>query len=109
MSIPDANHKPEAPLNDEDPYVNDDIENEMLALDGGYSFLSPICNRCAHYTHLNGPLSCDAYPGPVNRWFIKNAAIPLYIWRGNHDHKTHYPGDHGIMFEPRPRWLKASA
>jgi len=99
------------PLNNEDPYVNDNIEYEKECLDGGYSWFSEICCRCAHYTRPDGPLSCEAYPGPApdDRWFFRNVAIPLFIWRGDHDHKTHYPGDHGIMFEPRPLKPKASA
>jgi hypothetical protein len=54
-----------------------------------YFGTSPICQDCRHrigHRHL----SCDAFPD----------RIPLDIWNARHDHRTPYPGDHGIRFAP---------
>lgn len=42
---------------------------------------------CRHY---QGAAKCDAYPNHV----------PEPIITGEHDHRTAYPGDHGLRFEP---------
>lgn len=47
----------------------------------------PICYNCKHYLVL---LQCDAFP----------EGIPEPIVMGEHDHRTPYPGDNGIQFEP---------
>ena len=50
--------------------------------------------QCARCAHLRDPASwrCDAFPG----------GIPAKILTDRHDHRTHYPGDNGIRFAPRP-------
>ena len=50
---------------------------------------SEICSRCVHY-EWSSARRCDAFP----------EGIPLPIWLGEHDHRTPYPGDHGIQFAP---------
>jgi hypothetical protein len=52
---------------------------------------SPICSYCRHW-NVDEERACSAFPSPKG--------IPLDIWLGNHDHRTSYPGDHGIHFEP---------
>jgi len=58
---------------------------------------APVCLNCKFFhrdplqdrSGENG-LTCDAYPD----------GIPDAILFGDSDHKTPYPGDHGITFEP---------
>lgn len=50
------------------------------------------CKCCIHYKEtLNGDC-CDAFPFGIPEDILKN-----YVC-----HKTPFPGDHGICFEPKP-------
>ncbi len=53
--------------------------------------LSRVCTRCRHFRAGQGR-TCAAFP--------ERDSIPEAIWLGEHDHRTPYPGDHGIQFEP---------
>ena len=60
----------------------------MLDLDERRLVMSPICHYCRHrsWDHRD---SCSAF----------SDQIPLQIWNGEHDHRSPYPGDHGIRYE----------
>ena len=57
---------------------------------------APICVTCAHYlldadgNEIEDRLACRAFPD----------GIPAAIIRGEHDHGSPYPGDHGIQYAP---------
>ncbi len=68
-----------------------------MNIDGGYVLddalpVSPVCGFCKNKTgeYYRG---CKAFPGDYS--------IPREIWVGKHNHRTPYPGDNGILFEPR--------
>ena len=53
----------------------------------GKEWRFPSCNNCKNRT---GDMECKAFP----------EGIPFPILAADSDHKTAYPGDHGIQFEP---------
>jgi len=53
---------------------------------------TPICTLCKHFRDVVFPhATCDAYPD----------GIPPAILSWEHDHRIPFPGDSGILFEPR--------
>lgn len=52
---------------------------------------TPICMYCRHLRDDDRLLACDAFPD----------GIPRAIVSSEHDHHYTYPGDHGIVFEPK--------
>lgn len=50
---------------------------------------TPMCKVCRHLRSIQG-WTCDAFPH----------GIPDKILDEKHDHRTPYPGDHGIRFAP---------
>lgn len=56
--------------------------------------MSKQCLNCANLSK-DGPM-CRAFPG----------GIPNQIRLGEFDHRSHFPGDGGILFLPKPkaRW-----
>lgn len=55
----------------------------------------PSCGSCRHFDLVkfqeNKEFRCVAYPN----------GIPEHLYLGYHDHKTPYPGDQGIQYQPR--------
>jgi hypothetical protein len=51
---------------------------------------SRVCDYCRHRFLALHQRRCSAFPD----------GIPLPIRRAEHDHRTAYPGDHGIRWEP---------
>jgi hypothetical protein len=72
--------------------VSAGTQDEYVTFDGPeLPLLSPVCTPCKHFRPRQGR-TCDAFP-------VRDS-IPVPIWLGEHDHRSPYPGDHGIQFEP---------
>jgi hypothetical protein len=55
---------------------------------GEVEITNPVqCEACKRY---RGDTTCSAFPD----------GIPVVILQNKHDHRAHYPGDHGTRFEP---------
>jgi hypothetical protein len=52
---------------------------------------SDVCSFCRHA--LPAKRRCTAFKGE----------IPLEIWNGDNDHRSPFPGDNGIQFEPKKK------
>jgi hypothetical protein len=67
----------------------DEIPNR---LDGTRSTesISATCRHCLHYP--GGTRTCTAFPD----------GIPDALWWAYHGHREPFPGDHGLLFQPRP-------
>lgn len=57
------------------------------------------CYECEHFLgheydrkNLRSIYKCEAFPDE----------IPAEIWKGFHDHRTPFKGDHGIQFKKKP-------
>lgn len=64
--------------------MNDKFTHKMSEIEWESS-----CGLCRH---LRANQTCVAFP----------RGIPREIWDGKHKHKTPYPGDNGIRYEPWP-------
>jgi hypothetical protein len=63
--------------------------SDDVIIDRGHelSVYSRVCSVCRHLRSASAR-ECDAFPD----------GIPDPIWTGRHDHRSPYPGDHGIQF-----------
>ena len=67
-----------------------------ITIDKGFEIpvYSPVCTRCANWRPDEGGA------GRQCRAFTKIDSIPLAIWNGENDHRSPFPGDNGIQFQP---------
>ena len=60
--------------------------------------ISRVCDYCRHRYLAFHQRRCAAFPD----------GIPMPIWRAQHEHRTPFPGDRGIRWEPlRPEDVAA--
>ncbi len=60
----------------------------------------PLCRRCRHFS---GVVEAEAEPGELGLVPVCVAVprgIPRAIRDGKASHRSHYPGDAGILYEP---------
>ena len=69
---------------------SNDRSDKFIDSGEGLTLTEASCWTCVR-KHENSP-TCDAFP----------ARIPNAILDGEHDHKTPFPGDHGLLYEPGP-------
>lgn len=62
---------------------------EQRFLSSTLRVITPSCYSCRH--RATYPLYCTAFP----------TGIPAAILGGEHDHKTPFPGDHGVQYTPK--------
>lgn len=66
---------------------------------GGLLILGP-CLGCARFRGVAGTGPGDVEPDPLVTCEAFPEGIPEAIVTGRHQHKTHYPGDGGLVFLP---------
>ena len=53
--------------------------------------IGPQCKNCAHWNGPDYPTTCEAFPNGIPGCILSNEVV----------HDSGYPGDHGILYEPR--------
>jgi hypothetical protein len=68
----------------------------MAKIDDSELYVPPgsaVCDLCRHRWFPFRERRCAAF----------SDGIPMPIWRAHHDHRTPYPGDRGVRWEPLRR------